>query len=136
MQAKSYSGMLQFRTFEERFDYLALRGGVGHDTFAHDRYLNQRFYQSAEWKHVRSEVISRENGMDLGLDGYPIFDKPIVHHIIPMRPEDFEEFNPLILDLDNLVLVSHETHNAIHFGSRALLREQWTERTPGDTKLW
>lgn len=136
MRNRTYSGMRQLHTFEERFDYLALRAGVGQDTFAHDRYLNQRFYQSSEWKAVRRDVISRENGMDLGLDGYPILDKPIVHHIIPMTPQDFEDFNPLILDLDNLVLVSHETHNAIHFGSRALLREQWTERTPGDTKLW
>lgn len=136
MRSRTYSGMRQLHTFEERFDYLALGGVVAHSTFGHDRYLNQRFYSSSEWKNVRRDVISRDNGMDLGLEGYPIFDKPIVHHIIPMTSEDFEEFNPLILDLDNLVLVSHETHNAIHFGSRALLREEWTERRPGDTKLW
>lgn len=82
MRDRTYSGMLQFHTFEERFDYLALRGGVGQDTFSHDRYLNQRFYQSSEWKSARRDVISRENGMDLGLDGYPIFDKPMVHHMI------------------------------------------------------
>jgi hypothetical protein len=74
--------------------------------------------------------------MDLGVKGYPIFNKPIVHHIIPMTPEDFEMGNPLILDPNNLILVSHDTHNAIHFGTRSLLKEQWTERQPGDTILW
>ena len=138
MRERNYADMRQLQTFEERFDYLALGGeiGFGHSTFGHDRYLNQRFYQSHEWKTARRDVISRDDGNDLGLDGYPIFDRPMVHHIIPMTPEDFETGNPLILDLNNLVLCSHETHNAIHFGSRALLREQWTERQPGDTKLW
>jgi hypothetical protein len=128
--------MLTFRTFEERFDYLALGGGVGHSTFGHDRYLNQQFYASREWKTVRRDVIVRDEGNDLGMEGYPIFEKPAVHHIIPMTPEDFERGNPLILDPNNLVLVSHATHNAIHFGSRALLQETWTERQPGDTILW
>lgn len=136
MRNKTYSGMRQLQTFEERYDYLALYGGVGHSTFGHDRYLNQRFYSSSEWKTVRRDVISRDNGNDLGVDGYPIFDKPLVHHIIPMTPEDFENGNPLILDLDNLVLCSHDTHNAIHYGTRALLKEQWEPRSPGDTKLW
>lgn len=136
MVDRSYSGVLQFLTFEERFDYLALHGGVGHSTFGHDRYLNQQFYSSQQWKSVRRDVIVRDEGMDLGVDGYPIFNKPIVHHIIPMTPEDFEMGNPLILDPNNLILVSHDTHNAIHFGTRALLKEQWTERQPGDTKLW
>lgn len=136
MSDKSYTGMRQFLTFEERFDYLALQGGVGHSTFGHDRYLNQQFYASQQWKSVRRDVIVRDEGMDLGVDGYPIFNKPLVHHIIPMTPEDFENGNPLILDPNNLVLVSHDTHNAIHFGSRALLRESWTERQPGDTILW
>jgi hypothetical protein len=128
--------MRQLDTFEERFDYLALSGGVGHSTFGHDRYLNQQFYTSPEWRRARRDVIVRDNGMDLGMNGYPIFEKPTVHHIIPMTPEDFEYFNPLILDLDNLILVSHDTHNAIHFGSRALLRTKFEERSPGDTKLW
>jgi hypothetical protein len=134
--SRSYSGALQFHTFEDRFDYLALSGGVGHSTFGHDRYLNQQFYTSAEWRRARRDVMVRDNGMDLGIDGYPIFSKPTVHHIIPMTPEDFEWGNPLILDLDNLILVSHETHNAIHFGSRVLLKEKFVERRPGDTKMW
>lgn len=138
MRNRTYADMRQFRTFEERFDYLALGGeiGFGHSTFGHDRYLNQRFYSSMEWKRARRDVIARDNGMDLGVDGYPIFDRPMVHHIIPMTPQDFEMANPLILDINNLILCSHETHNAIHFGSRALLHEEWTERTPGDTVLW
>ena len=136
LRVRTYSGLRQLSTFEDRFDYLALNGGVGHSTFGHDRYLNQRFYGSTEWRHARRDVISRDNGNDLGLEDYPIYDKPVVHHIIPMEPEDFENGNPLILDLDNLILVSHETHNAIHFGSRALLREAYVERTPNDTKLW
>ncbi len=136
MADRSYSGVLQFLTFEERFDYLALQGGVGHSTFGHDRYLNQQFYNSPQWKGVRRDVIVRDEGMDLGVEGYPIFNRPLVHHIVPMTPEDFEMGNPMILDPDNLILVSHDTHNAIHFGTRALLKEQWTERQPGDTKLW
>lgn len=138
MRDRNYSDMRQFYTFEERFDYLSLGGeiGFGHSTFGHDRYLNQRFYQSSEWKTVRRDVIARDNGNDLGVDGYAIVDRPLVHHIIPMTPEDFETGNPLILSLENLVLCSHETHNAIHFGTRALLKEQWTERQPGDTNLW
>lgn len=136
LMTRSYSGARQFQTFEERFDYLALNGGVGHSTFGHDRYLNQQFYGSAEWRRTRRDVISRDNGNDLGLEGYPIFNNPVVHHIIPMTPEDLEMGNPLVLDLDNLILVSHDTHNAIHFGSRALLREAYVERSPNDTKLW
>ena len=133
---KTYDGMLEYYTFEERYEYLALGGGVGHSTFGHARYLNQQFYASSEWHTVRRDVIVRDGGFDLGVDGYPIVDKAIVHHIVPMTPEDFEWGNPLILDMNNLVLVSHDTHNAIHYGTKALLRETWTERQPGDTKLW
>lgn len=133
---RSYSGMIDMNTFEERFDYLALGGGVGHSTFGHDRYLNQRFYTSTEWRRVRRDVISRDNGNDLGIEGYPVVERPSVHHIIPMEPEDFEFGNPLILDMNNLILVSHETHNAIHFGSRVLLRETYVERQPNDTSPW
>lgn len=136
MMTRSYSGMLQFNTFEERFEYLSLNGGVGHSTFGHDRFMNQAFYTSHEWRRVRQQVILRDNGMDLGVDGYPIFDKPIIHHIVPMTPEDFDSRNPMMLSLDNLIMTTHDTHNAIHFGTKALLRETYTERTPGDTRLW
>lgn len=133
---RSYSELLQFNTFEERFDYLALNGGVGHSTFGHDRFMNQAFYTSHEWRTVRQQVILRDNGNDLGVDGHPIFDKPVIHHIVPMTPEDFDDRNPMMLSLDNLIMTTHDTHNAIHFGSRALLRETYQERQPDDHKLW
>lgn len=136
VEYRDYSGARRLHTFNERFEYLALRGGVGRETFGHDRYLNQRFYQSIDWQRTRRDVISRDNGNDLGVEGYPIFDRPMVHHIIPMTPEDFEEMNPLILDMNNLILCSHETHNAIHYGTAALLKEEWKPREPGDTRLW
>lgn len=135
-RTRSYSELLQFHTFEERFDYLCLNGGVGHSTFGHDRFMNQAFYTSHEWRTVRQQVILRDNGMDLGVDGYPIFDRPVIHHIVPMTPEDFDDRNPMMLDLDNLIMTTHDTHNAIHFGTKALLRETYQERRPGDTKLW
>lgn len=133
---RTYSEMSRLETFEERFDYLSLNGGVGHSTFGHDRFMNQAFYSSSEWKSVRQQVILRDNGMDLGVMGYPIFDRPVIHHIVPMTPEDFESRNPMMLDLDNLIMTTHDTHNAIHFGTKALLRETYQERTPGDTILW
>lgn len=136
MGLKTYSGLQQFYTFEERFDYLALHGGVGHSTFGHDRYLNQIFYTSSEWRRVRRDVIARDNGNDLGLEGYPIFDQPVVHHIVPMTPEDIENRNPMVLDLENLIMTTHNTHNAIHYGTKALLPETFVERSPGDHKLW
>lgn len=136
LTVRSYSGMRQFLTFDERFEYLKLNGGVGHSTFGHDRYLNQAFYTSNEWRRLRHDIVARDEGNDLGVEGYPIFDRPIVHHIIPITPEDFEWGNPLVMDPNNLVLTSHTTHNAIHYGTRSLLREEYVERRPGDTKLW
>lgn len=133
---RTYAGMLQFRTFDERFDYLALYGGVGHSTFGHDRYLNQQFYSSYEWRQVRNIVIARDNGCDLAMAGHEIFDKVVIHHIVPMTPEDILEGNPLVLDTDNLITVSHETHNAIHFGNRATLKPVWEERKPNDHIPW
>lgn len=133
---RTYSEMRLLNTFEERFDYLMLSGGVGHSTFGHDRFLNQAFYNSYEWKRVRQQVIARDDGMDLGMEGYPVVHKPIIHHIVPMTPEDFEERNPMMLDLDNLILTTHDTHNAIHYGTRALLATPYEERKPGDHILW
>lgn len=133
---KTYSGLRQLQTFDERFEYLALYGGVGHSTFGHDRYLNQAFYASNEWRIARRDVIARDNGNDLGVDGYPIIHRPVIHHIVPMTPEDIEARNPLCLDLDNLILTQHDTHNAIHYGTRALLAAPYEERRPDDHKLW
>lgn len=134
--SRSYSGLRQLTTLEERFDYLALKGGVGDTTFGFERWMNQSFYRSREWRQLRHHIISRDNGCDLGLEGYEIFDKVIIHHIIPMTPEDFENSNPLMLDPDNLITTTHNTHNAIHYGDRSLLIVGPIERAPGDTKLW
>lgn len=136
MSTKSYTELLHVHGFEERFEYLALRGGVGHSTFGHDRWMNQAFYNSREWKQMRQFVIARDNGMDLGVDGYEIHAKITVHHIVPMTAEDIEYGNPMMLDPDNLITTTHDTHNAIHYGDSTLLRLPPVERTPGDTKLW
>ena len=134
--SRSYHELMHISDFEERFEYLALRGGVGHSTFGHDRWMNQNFYQSREWKQMRQFVIARDNGMDLGVDGYEIHAKITVHHIVPMTAEDIEYGNPMMLDPDNLITTTHDTHNAIHYGDSTLLRLPPVERTPGDTKLW
>lgn len=136
MYSKTYQELLQMLTLNDRFEYLSLRGSVGDSTFGHERWLNQGFYQSGEWRRVRHHVIARDNGCDLGLPGYEIFDRPIVHHINPLTAEDIESGSPALFDLNNLITVSHETHNAIHYGTAALLRQPFVERSAGDTKLW
>lgn len=136
MRSRSYSGLRQLNSFEERFEYLALRGAVGQETFGFERWMNQAFYTSTEWRNLRHHIIARDEGMDLGVRGYEIFDKLVIHHIIPMTPEDFETGNPLMLDPDNLITTTHSTHNAIHYGDANLLPQPIVERRPGDTKLW
>lgn len=133
---RSYSGMMKFDTFEDRYEYLKLDGPKGVETFGFDRYLNQRFYRSAEWKRIRNHIIARDLGMDLGIDGREIFTKPLVHHINPLGPNDVIYGTDYLLDPENLVTVSHNTHNAIHFGNKHLLQKDYEPRTPGDTVLW
>lgn len=133
---KSFQELEQLRTFEERFDYLQLRGSVGRETFGHERWLNQTFYTSKQWRDVRQFVMARDEARDLGIPGREIGYKPVIHHIIPMTPEDIEDGNPLILDPNNLITTTHETHNAIHYGDRSLLVPRFVERRPGDTKSW
>jgi hypothetical protein len=133
---RSYSEMLTFITFEERFDYLKLQASVGESTFGFDRHINQGFYRSHEWKTIRNVVISRDLGCDMGVPGYEIFDKVIIHHMNPMTPEAIDEADPDILNPEYLVLVSHNTHNAIHFGDERSLTQPLVERRPGDTNLW
>ena len=134
--SKTYSGMLMCRTFEERFEYLSLDGRVGKQTFGFERWLNQSFYTSREWRQVRHQIIARDEGCDLGVRGYEIHDKIIIHHIVPMTVDDFEDGNPMMLNPNNLITTSHNTHNAIHYGDASLLIQLPKERTPGDTKLW
>ena len=127
---------MQLRTFEERFEYLKLGGVVGRSTFGYDRYLNQIFYTSWEWRHVRRDIIARDNGCDLGIPGRDIPDRIIVHHINPITMEDIESRNPIVLDPNNLICVSHNTSNALHYSSASLLTTLPPTRKKGDTKLW
>lgn len=136
MTTKTYSELSRLYTFEDRFEYLRLRGYVGEATFGFDRWINQGFYQSTEWKRARNQVITRDNGCDLGVPGYEIYDKIIIHHITPMSASDIENNEPWILDPEFLICVSHDTHNAIHYGDANQLTPQWEERRPGDTQSW
>lgn len=123
-------------TFEERFEYLELKGVVGKSTFGFDRWLNQAFYRSREWKDARSFVIARDNGCDLGVSGYDVFFDPLVHHMNPLSAEDIESGENWIIDPEFLITTSLRTHNAIHYGDASLLPKGPTIRRPGDTKLW
>jgi hypothetical protein len=124
-------------TFEEKFEYLKLDGQVAHSIFGGHRYLNQAFYQSDAWRKVRRQVILRDNGCDLGMEGREINSKLLVHHINPITPEDLIEGNPDILDPNNLVCVSENTHQMLHYGNAEGL-EQWEPvvRKPNDTCPW
>jgi len=133
---RTYSELRRLRTFEERFEYLALRGEVGASTFGFDRHFNQTFYTSREWRHIREHVIARDEGMDLGVPGYEIFDKVIIHHMNPMTLEQVEHGDSEILDIEFLITTTHRTHNAIHYGDASLLPTVPVERRPGDTQLW
>jgi hypothetical protein len=123
-------------TLEERFDYLSLQGVVGYKTFGFDRWINQQFYQSREWRRVRDVVIIRDNGCDLGVPGYEIAAGLLVHHINPMTPEDIESGETWILDPEFLITTTQNTHNAIHYGDRSLLPQPPVLRERGDTSLW
>jgi hypothetical protein len=136
MKDKSYSELSLLDTFDERFDYLKLHGGIGRSTFGFDRYINQRFYNSREWKEVKNYVIVRDNGCDLGILGYEIHVSPLIHHMNPMRVDDILHKEGWILDPEFLILTTTDTHNAIHFGVKSAYPKVVTERTPRDTKLW
>lgn len=133
---RSYRELRRCETFEDRFRYLSLGGVVGERTFGHDRWLNQQFYRSREWKHVRNDVIARDEGRDLGAEGYEIYGGILVHHMNPLVPEDLYEGDPDLLNPDFLITTTHDTHNAIHYGDERLLRRPFVERRPGDTLLW
>lgn len=134
---KTYSEMIKYSSFEDRYKYLRLFGNVGQDTFGHSRYLNQDFYRSKEWKRVRDKVIIRDNGCDLGIEGYDIYDRIYIHHMNPVSIDDLVDYNiERLLDPENLVCVSFNTHQAIHYGDESLLPQIPIERKPGDTKLW
>lgn len=137
MTHRSYSELRKLTTFEDRYEYLALKGAVGQATFGFDRHINQQFYTSAEWRHVRQQVIARDEGLDLGIDGYEIFDKVIIHHMNPMTVDDIaHNIDDRILDPEFLICTTHRTHNAIHYGDASLLVQPLVPRQPGDTRLW
>lgn len=134
--SRSYSELRRIATFEERYRYLALRGQVGQSTFGFDRYMNQGFYTSREWRNARDGIIIRDNGCDLGIEGYEIHRGLFIHHLNPITPAQIEAGDPALLDPNNLITVTHNTHNAIHYGDERMLPKPPVERRAGDTKLW
>lgn len=136
MRKRSYRELLQFKTFEDRFDYLKLAGEVGNPTFGYDRYFNQQFYHSSEWRRARNRIILRDNGCDLGMPDYEIHGRIYIHHINPITKQDVEELSDNLFDPDNLICVTFDTHNAIHFGDERTLPKTPIERAPGDTCPW
>lgn len=133
---KTYSGLMKIDKFYDRYEYLKVDGRIGDITFGHDRYLNQMLYGSVEWKRVRDRVIVRDEGCDMGHPNYLIGGKIIVHHINPITKEDLIRRDPKIFDMENLICVSHNTHEAIHYGSMDLLPKEYVPRRPNDTCPW
>lgn len=133
---RTYKELSQLKTFEERFDYLAIGGVIGESTFGFDRYLNQKFYKSKEWKQIRNYVIVRDNGCDLGMEGFELYGKIIIHHMNPIAAKDIIDVTDILLNPDYLISTSPNTHNAVHFGDASLLPKEPNERKPFDTCPW
>ena len=136
VKERTYSELIQLESFEERFEYLRLDGAVGLATFGFDRYLNQQFYQSREWRSVRDFVIVRDNACDLGIDGREIFGRIYIHHMNPISSKDIQMMSKFLLDPEFLICVTHETHNAIHYSDAKLLLTEPIQRRPNDTCPW
>ena len=136
MSIKTYSELSQLPTFKERYRYLKLNGQVGESTFGFDRYLNQVFYRSQKWKFIRDQVIIRDNGCDLGVDGHDIHGRVLIHHMNPITIDDIRNESDFLLDPEFLICVTHNTHNAIHYGDESLLITTPVERTKNDTCPW
>ena len=136
MKIRTYFELSTLPTFEERYQYLRLNGSVGNSTFGFDRYINQKFYRSAEWKQIRNYVIVRDNGCDLGVDGYEIHEKILIHHMNPIALSDIQNTSDYLLNPDYLISVTLATHNAIHYGDETLLIRAPTVRRPNDTCPW
>lgn len=133
---RTYSELSRLNTFEDRYQYLKLNGAVGEETFGFDRFINQNFYKSPEWKAVRDFVIVRDNGCDLGIEGYEIRGKIFIHHINPILPKDIETRSEFLLDPEYLISTTHSTHNAIHYGDESLLIKTPIGRSKNDTCPW
>ena len=136
MIVRTYSDLIKIPTFEERFKYLQLSGFVGKETFGFDRYLNQNFYRSAEWKRIRDQVIVRDNGCDLGIEDRTIAGKILIHHMNPINDKDILNMTDILLNPEYLICVSHITHNAIHYGNEDLLIKDPVVRFKNDTCPW
>ena len=136
MSIRTYSELITLPTFEERFKYLQLNGQVGKDTFGFDRYINQNFYHSLEWKRVRDKVILRDNGCDIGVEGYEIHGRILIHHMNPITIRDIESMSEYLLNPEYLISTVHNTHNAIHYGDESLLITAPIERRKNDTCPW
>lgn len=134
---RTYTELSKLKTFDERFKYLLLHGKIGIESFGYDRYLNQIFYKSPQWKKLRDQIILRDNGSDLGLMDYPILGRVIIHHLNPISVDDVLDGNPDVFNPEYLICVSHKTHNAIHYGIDDYIKEyKIVERRPNDTIPW
>lgn len=133
---KTYSELITYDLFLDRFRYLKLNGKVSEITFGAERYLNQAFYQSFEWRRLRKEIILRDFGRDLGVEGFEIGGNILIHHINPITIDDIREGNPMVFDPENLISTTKRTHNAIHYGDETLLNLGPIVRTPNDTCPW
>lgn len=133
---RTYSELITLPTFIERYKYLRIGGTVGADTFGFDRYLNQAFYKSEEWKSIRRHVIIRDCGCDLGIEGREIHERILIHHINPISEEDILDRSDLLLNPEYLISTSHRTHNAIHYGDDSILIDMPLERRKNDTCPW
>lgn len=134
---RTYSELSKLKTFRERYEYLKLDGTVGEETFGFDRYINQMFYKSEEWKRIRNYVITRDNGCDLGIPDRKIVDSVIlVHHMNPITKEDIINKNEILLDPEYLITTIKPTHDAIHYGDESLLAEDLVIRSKNDTCPW
>ena len=136
MKIRRYSELSQLKTFKERYNYLKLSGAVGVDTFGFDRYLNQIFYNSPEWKRVRDQIIIRDNGCDLGVEGFDIHGKIYIHHMNPITKEDVLSRSDILFNPEYLIATTMQTHNAIHYGDENQLLLMPKERTAHDTCPW
>lgn len=133
---RSYSELITFETFEERFNYLKLKGEVGKETFGFDRYLNQIFYKDPEWLRVRDKVIIRDNGCDLGILDREIYSRILVHHMNPITKEDILSKSKYLLDPEYLICTTKNTHDAIHYSDDSILIKELINRTKNDTCPW
>ena len=136
MTTRTYSDLILLPTFLERYRYLRLGGNVGLETFGHNRYLNQILYTSDRWRSFRDKIIIRDNGCDLGMEGFEIYDRILVHHINPITVEDVLNENQKVFDPENVISTSHNTHQAIHYGDENLLITEPVERFRNDTCPW